>query len=80
MDKKADSSNLSWYSEDGRDNDVVLSTRLRLARNLASFLFLLTSEGMMLTVFRLLYLMLFLKRKILIHFKWSRQKILTKAE
>ncbi|MCR4626602.1 MAG: hypothetical protein K5640_03060 [Treponema sp.] len=39
MDKKADSSNLSWYSEDGRDNDVVLSTRLRLARNLASFPF-----------------------------------------
>ena len=29
----------SWYSKDGKDNDVVLSTRVRLARNLANFPF-----------------------------------------
>ena len=28
-----------WYAEDGEDNDVVLSTRIRLARNLANFVF-----------------------------------------
>jgi protein arginine kinase len=28
-----------WYTQDGPDNDVVISTRLRLARNLASFPF-----------------------------------------
>lgn len=28
-----------WYAEDGLDNDVVLSTRIRLARNLANFVF-----------------------------------------
>ena len=36
---KNDALNRSWYAEDGKDNDVVLSTRLRLARNLASFPF-----------------------------------------
>lgn len=28
-----------WYAEDGADSDVVLSTRVRLARNLANFVF-----------------------------------------
>ena len=28
-----------WYAEDGDENDVVLSTRIRLARNLANFVF-----------------------------------------
>ena len=28
-----------WYAEDGEENDVVLSTRIRLARNLANFVF-----------------------------------------
>lgn len=38
----ADSSNFSndaWYAVSGADNDVVLSTRVRLARNLANFPF-----------------------------------------
>ncbi len=38
IDKK-DSSCGEWYSLDGADNDVVLSTRVRLARNLADFPF-----------------------------------------
>ncbi|MBR4322070.1 MAG: hypothetical protein IKP70_06460, partial [Treponema sp.] len=29
----------AWYAFDGPDNDVVLSTRVRLARNLANFPF-----------------------------------------
>ena len=33
------SSSGSWYSEYGSENDVVLSTRIRLARNLANFPF-----------------------------------------
>lgn len=31
--------NNAWYSEEGAENDVVLSTRVRLARNLANFAF-----------------------------------------
>ncbi|MCR4579824.1 MAG: hypothetical protein K5681_05700 [Treponema sp.] len=29
----------SWYSEEGPDDDIIISTRARLARNLADFLF-----------------------------------------
>ena len=40
MNQKADAScENSWFSADGRDCDVVISTRVRLARNLASFPF-----------------------------------------
>ena len=28
-----------WYAEEGVDSDVVLSSRIRLARNLANFVF-----------------------------------------
>ena len=40
MNQKADAScENSWFSAEGRDCDVVISTRVRLARNLASFPF-----------------------------------------
>lgn len=29
----------AWYTYDGQDNDVVVATRVRLARNLADFPF-----------------------------------------
>ena len=37
--KTTDSTSGAWYTLDGKDNDVVLSTRVRLARNLADFAF-----------------------------------------
>ena len=35
---------MSWYMQGGTDSDVAISTRVRLARNLAGFKFNLKTE------------------------------------
>ena len=35
---------MNWYLQSGKDSDVVVSTRIRLARNLAGFKFILKTE------------------------------------
>ena len=35
---------MNWYLQSGKESDVVVSTRIRLARNLAGFKFILKTE------------------------------------